>query len=109
MSGVELLKRKTYKFTDKKQSVKGIVSTVFFVIAVAMVVFAVYISFENKGNATVEIGALGMQALLVSVTGFIIGIYSFKEDSIFLRFPWIGTVGNAVVWLFLLGVILVGI
>ena len=109
MSAMELLKRKSYKFTDKKQSVKGIISTIFFIMSAGMVMFAIYISFKQNGDASIAIGALGMQSLLVSVAGFIIGIYSFKEDEIFLKFPWIGTVGNAMVWLFLLGVILVGI
>lgn len=109
MSLKSLFKRKSYKFTDKKQSVRGIISTVYFLMAAGMVIYAIYLSFRKGGNASAEIGALGTEALLVAVGGFAMGIYGFKEDEVYLRFPWIGTVGNAAVWLFLLGVILVGI
>lgn len=102
-------KKKSYKFTNKKQSVRGIVSSIFLVIAIGMIVYAIVLSFKAKGNAGAEIGALGMEALLVSVMGIIMGIYGFKEEEVFLRFPWIGTVGNTIVFLFLLGTILVGI
>lgn len=109
MSFTNFVKRKSYKFTDKKHSVKGIISTLYFLMAAGLIIFAVYISFKKGGNGAVAVGALGMEAFLVSVGGFAMGLYSFKEDNVFLRFPWIGTVGNAVVWLFMLGVVLVGL
>lgn len=102
-------KKKSYKFTNKKQSVRGIISTIYLVLALGLVVYAIVLSFNAKGNAGVEIGALGMEALLVSAAGIAMGVYGFKEEDVFLRFPWIGTVGNTIVCLFLLGTVLVGI
>lgn len=101
-------KKKSYKFTNKKQSVRGIISTIYFVMAVGLIVYAIVLSFKAKGNGGVAVGALGMEALIVSVAGVAMGIYSFKEEEVFLKFPWIGTVGNTIVCLFLLGAILVG-
>ncbi len=109
MSDTNFIKKKSYKFTDKKTSVKGIISTVYFLMALGLIIFAIYISYKSEGNASIEIGALGAEAFLVSMGGFAMGLYGFKEDNVFHNFPWIGTVGNAIVWLFLLGVILVGI
>ncbi len=106
---MEIVRKKSYKFTDKKPSIKGIISTLFFLMSFGLVTYAIVIAFNTKGNASIAIGALGMAAFLVAIGGFAIGLYSFKEDNVFLRFPWIGTIGNAVVWLFLLGVILVGL
>lgn len=102
-------KKKSYKFTNKKQSVRGIISTIYLVMALGLVIYAIVLSFNAKGNAGVEIGALGMEALLVSVAGIAMGVYGFKEEDVFLKFPWIGTVGNTMMCLFLLGTILVGI
>lgn len=102
-------KKKSYKFTNKKQSVRGIISTVYLVVALGLIVYAVVLSFKAKGNGGVAVGALGMEALLVSVAGIAMGVYGFKEEEVFLRFPWIGTVGNTLVCLFLLGTVLVGI
>lgn len=102
-------KKKSYKFTNKKQSVRGIISTIYLVMALGMIVYAVVLSFREKGNAGVAVGALGMEALLVSVAGIAMGVYGFKEEEVFLKFPWIGTVGNTLVCLFLIGTILVGI
>ena len=102
-------KKKSYKFTNKKQSVRGIISSVFLVMSLGMIVYAIVLSFKEKGNAGVEVGALGMEALLVSIVGVVMGVYGFKEEDVFLKFPWIGTVGNTIVCLFLLGTILVGI
>ena len=54
-------------------------------------------------------GLLGAGAFLASIIGFIIGIRSFKKDDVFLGFPWFGVVGNAIIWIFMAGVILVGL
>ncbi len=105
----EHLKKRQYKFTDKKPSVRGMISTLYFVAAAFMALYAVCLSFKEGGDAGIIVGALGMEALFLSLIGFLIGIYSFKEEQVFLKFTWIGTVGNAVVWLILMGVILVGI
>lgn len=109
MNSKEFVKKKSYKFTDKKHSVKGMISTVFFLMSLGLVVYAVYLSFKFKGEGPIAVGALGMEAFLVSAGGFAMGIYSFKEDNIFHHFPWLGTVGNAVVWFFVAATILVGL
>lgn len=108
MNVKKFIKNKSYKFTDKRQSVKGIISTIYFIMAAGLVIFAVYLSFKSGGKGSVSVGALGMTGFLVSLGGFAMGLYSFKEDNVFLKFPWIGTVGNVIVWLFVLGAMLVG-
>lgn len=102
-------KKKSYKFTNKKQSVRGIISTIYLLMSLGMIAYAIVLSFKAGGNGGKEVGALGMEALITSVAGVAMGIYSFKEDEVFLRFPWIGTVGNTFVCLFLIGAVLVGI
>ncbi len=103
------IKNKSYKFTDKKRSVRGIISVIYLVSALVLISYAVYISYRQKGHGGREIGALGAMALMLSAAGVGMGIYGFKEEEVFLKLPWIGTVGNTIIFLFLLGTVLVGI
>ncbi len=100
---------KKYKFTDKKLSRGGILSSLFVLIAAGLLYAGVYISYKADGNGGANVGMLGAGAFLVSITGFIVGIRSFKKDDVFLGFPWFGVVGNAIIWIFMAGVILVGL
>ncbi len=98
-----------YKFTDKKISRGGILSSLFVLIAAGLLYAGVYISYKADGNGGANVGLLGAGAFLASIIGFIIGIRSFKKDDVFLGFPWFGVVGNAIIWIFMAGVILVGL
>lgn len=98
-----------YKFTDKKISRGGILSSLFVLIAAGLLYAGVYISYKADGNGGTNVGLLGAGAFLASIIGFIIGIRSFKKDDVFLGFPWFGVVGNAIIWIFMAGVILVGL
>lgn len=100
---------KKYKFTDKKLSRGGILSSLFVLIAAGLLYAGVYISYKADGNGGADVGMLGAGAFLVAVTGFIVGIRSFKKDDVFLGFPWFGVVGNAIIWIFMAGVVLVGL
>jgi hypothetical protein len=52
---------------------------------------------------------LGATAFLMSFIGFVVGVRSFKNEEAFLGFPWFGVVSNAIVWIFMMCVILIGI
>ncbi len=98
-----------YKFTNKKHSKRGLIASGLFLCSLLALAAGIYISFEEKGNGSMMVGVLGLLSFIVSAIGFVVGIKSFKEDEIFLLFPWIGTVGSAVVWLLIGTVILIGI
>lgn len=100
---------KKYKFTDKKISRGGILSSLFAVIALVLIIVGVYLSYKARGNGDMSVGLLGMGAALISVAGLIIGVKSFKQEDIFLGFPWFGVVSNALLCIFMLCVILIGI
>lgn len=105
---MRLFSRK-YKFTDKKISRGGVLSSLFAVLATVLLVVGVYISYKADGQGGISVGLLGAGAFAVSLAGFIVGIKSFKKDNIFLGFPWFGVVSNAVIWIIMFFVILVGI
>ncbi len=90
------LNRHKYKFTDKSQSVRGIVSTVFAVLAIIVFCVAVFQSYMARGDGGREIGLLGLCTLFLSGVGLYFGVNSFKEEEIFFLFSWIGTIMSAV-------------
>lgn len=100
---------KRYKFTNKKISRGGVLSSLFSVAAFCMVVASVYLSYKVHGAGGTKVGVLAMGAFIASLVGFIIGVRSFKRDDVFLGFPWFGVVSNAVLGLFLLCMIFIGL
>lgn len=101
--------RKKYKFTDKKHSKGGLIASGLFLFSLIFVVTGIYMSFSKHGNGSMAVGGLGMAAIMAALMGFIIGMKSFKEDEVFLIFPWIGTVGCAVILLGMGAVVLIGL
>jgi len=72
-----------YKFSDKRQSLGGIISTIMGLLALASLIYGIYISFKAEGYAGLKVGSLGLLSLLISVIGTFIGLLSFKEDDKF--------------------------
>ena len=75
--------RRKYKFTDKRQSVGGIFSTMLGIMAVSFFLTAIFISYRQKGNGGREIGFLGIMSLFLSSIGLYIGTNSFQEENVF--------------------------
>ena len=101
--------RRKYKFTDKKHSKGGLIASGLFLFSILSLFLGIYISYKNKGNGGMMVGVLGTLALLLSIAGFTVGMKSIKEDNVFLMFPWVGTVGNAIILIGLGAIILIGI
>ena len=115
------------KFWDKKKKIKldekgdkpekhiplrkytkgGKKSTVMGLISLLIIVLAVAISIALKGKAGVYVGLMVFVSLIVSAWGFAVGLKSFSEGNRFLRYTYIGTIGNAVIWIFMLGLYLI--
>ncbi len=106
---MNFLFRRKYKFTDKKQSKRGMVSSALFLVAAILLIIGIYIAYSAKGKAGMSVGVLGIFSFLVSISGFGVGLKSFKDENVFFLFPWIGTVGNAVIWIGIGAIILIGI
>ena len=65
---------------------------------ILLFILAVVISILKKGNAGIYV--------VSAIAGFVIGINSFKEENKFLKYTYIGTITNAVIWIFILGMYL---
>lgn len=101
--------RRKYKFTDKRQSVGGIFSTMLGIMAVSFFLAAIFISYRQKGNGGREIGFLGIMSLFLSSIGLYIGTNSFQEENVFYLFSWLGAIVNAIMLVGMGMVFLIGL
>ena len=100
---------KKYKFTNKKISKGGVMSSLFAVLAFVLLATGVYISYKADGSGGTSVGILGISAFFTSTVGFVVGIRSFKNEEAFLGLPWFGVITNAIIWFFMMCIILIGI
>ncbi len=86
--------RKGYIFTNKVESKKGILSTVFGVLSLVSLIVAVYLTFQNQGTAYVKYGVVGVLCLIFAIAGVVLGIMAKMEEDKFYLFAWLGIVLN---------------
>ncbi len=84
-----------YIFTDKKNPKWGIMSTILGLIATVSISLAVHFTYQNKGTAPMQYGAVVILSMIYAVAGLALGIRSLMEKDIFRIFPVIGILLNA--------------
>ena len=85
-----------YKFSTRKHSVGGVVSTIMFVGAVALLVWAISVSFQAKGKGDTVVGEIALTSFAVAIVGMIIGLLSYKESDRYYTFSFIGALMNGI-------------
>ncbi len=98
-----------FKFTNKVHSTGGIGSTIIGLMSFVFFCAGIVISYMNKGNGGMIIAFLAIVSYMTSIAGFYIGLKSFKEEDKFYMFSYIGSFANAIIWLFITVIILIGI
>lgn len=68
-----------YKFSDKRQSLGGIISTIMGLLALASLIYGVYLSYKAEGYAGLKVGSLGLLSLLFSIIGSVIGFLALRK------------------------------
>lgn len=86
-----------YKFTNKKHSPKGIMSTILGLISMVSLFFILYFTFQLKGKATFNYGIAGFFAALFSMAGLVLGVLSKMERDKFYLFSYVGMICNILV------------
>ncbi len=81
--------KKSYKFTRKKQSKRGMFALGMAVLSGVLFVAVVFLSFRSGGNGSLY---LGSASLLLSVGGFILAVAGLKEENSFRFFPCLAAV-----------------
>lgn len=100
-------KDKHQKIALNRYSKGGILSTLIAICSLLIIILTIAIAIIQKGNAGIYVGVLGVFALVLSLAGFGIGLKSFNEEMTFLRYTYIGTIANAVIWIAMLGIYLI--
>lgn len=100
-------KDKRQKIPFYKYTKGGRVSTLMAVLSAVVLAVAIGISIAEKGKAGIIVGILGIATFVIAMAGFVVGIESFKEETKFLRYSWIGTMMNLVMWLMMLMIFLI--
>ena len=98
--------RKRYKFSDKEHSKLGIVSSILALNAILFLIAAVVISTIYRGNGSWLVGLLGVIAFISSIVGIVCGLVAFRNTDVLLKYAWIGLIANAILWL-LMGLLIV--
>ena len=91
-----------YKFSDKVHPIEGMVSFGMGIVAFLLVVSSIVFSEKAQGHGGMIIGVMGTLAMLISIVGFGLALYSMRKREIHYRFPVMGSVMNGVLTLFLL-------
>ena len=98
-----------YKFSTKKHSIGGVISTIMFVGALALFIWAVAVSFENKGKGGEVVGQIALSSFGVSIFGCIIGLLSYKESDRYYTFSFIGALSNGIMAILMILLFIVGL
>lgn len=91
----------------KKYTKGGRTASLMAMCNIIVIILAIIIAILKKGNAGIYVGFMMLAVLILASVGFVVGINSFKEENKFLRFSYIGTVANAIIWIGILGMYLI--
>jgi hypothetical protein len=103
------MSKRKYKFTNKKHSVGGVLSTLMALVAIGLIVVSIVISFKARGEGGAEVGTLSLMALVVSVFGLIMGLLSYREIDRDNSFSFMGSLLNGIITILLVMLLFVGI
>lgn len=90
------MKRKNYKFTNRKHSEQAIMSTILGFISNVSLGIVIYLAYLSGGNIPISYGLTGLLAVIFSVIGLILGVLTAQEKDMFKLFPILGIVLNLI-------------
>ncbi len=100
-----MARRKNFIFTNKKHSDKAIMGMILGIISLASMIAVIFLSYSKGGEVPASYGFTGVLATVFSLIGLVLGVTTLREKDVFLFFPLMGTISNAVA-LVMIGVLL---
>lgn len=77
----------SYKFTEKKHSVRGILGLVLALASLAAGIVMIAASIHSKGNGSVYLGSGGILSMLAALAAFVLAVISMREEKSYRVFP----------------------
>lgn len=84
--------KRGYKFTEKKQSARGIFAFLLALVSIGIFLAVVWDSYWKRGNGSMYLGSAGVASMLLSIVAFVLAVMSLKEENSFKLFPYLATV-----------------
>ncbi|MCR4990110.1 MAG: hypothetical protein K6A38_04525 [Lachnospiraceae bacterium] len=85
---------KNYIYTNKKQSVYGIMATFFGILSTVTFLLCIYGSFKVAGDPSADYTDSAFFALIFMIAGFVLAVISFFESDRFFLFKVTGMLFN---------------
>lgn len=83
-------------FTNKFYSPKGIMATILGVLDLTVLIYLIFLTYQNEGVALARYGTTGLLITVFSFVGLILGILSKSEPDRFYLFSYLGILFNIV-------------
>ena len=100
--------RRRYKFTDKKHTKQGLISTGLGVAALVLLCIALGMAFKSGGNAGSIVGLCAAFSTAGSAAGFVLAVKGFQEEEVYYLFSQIGVLVNAILFIIWVLIFIVG-
>lgn len=86
--------KRGYKFTEKKQSKRGIFAWILSLLSLTVLVAVIWNSFSHRGSGSMYLGSAGVASMLLGIVAFVLAIKSLREENSFKLFPYLATVSS---------------
>lgn len=90
-------KRKAYEFTSQKQSGDAMIASALAIVGIVTILIALFCTIKKNGQAWNILGLLCISTFLLSITGIVFAIISWKDEDARNGLKRFGTIANAAV------------
>lgn len=96
------------KFSDRRHSVGGVISSVMALASLSAFGYAVYRSYLARGEGDTLVGTYGLISLMLAFFGLITGLMSYREPDRYHTFSLIGSVACGIMTVLMVMMYFVG-
>ncbi|NLJ91189.1 MAG: hypothetical protein GX323_09860 [Clostridiales bacterium] len=104
-----MIRKKGVRFSDKKHSIKGIISLAMGIISLILLIVLFYLSARASGSGGMVIGYMGVAILITSIIGAFLAYQAYKERDVYYNLPLTGLIINLLIFLTLFVLYIVGL
>ncbi len=97
------------KFSDRRHSVGGVISTVMAVASLVMFVMAVHRSYGARGEGDSLVGSYALSSMMFAFFGLITGLMSYKEPDRYHTFSFIGSLTSGIMTVLMIMLYITGL